>query len=183
MNRASGFAHALRAFWASFFCQSMQKKPKNLSLAKAPACGGSPRIQSGAGSVLLGPGGGRSTHSAGAPLRHTLPCFRPALRCSVPSRLESRNHRGQIYGADRTGWGLAQSGFSKPNAFFQIRRRRRSREAPDQADLRERVSERSELSDRRLIRASQGTRRASRPGPPRSAFGYFWRAAKSNPPR
>jgi len=97
----------------------MQKKPKNLSLAKAPACGGSP--------ALLGPGGGRSTHSANAPFRHTLPCFHPALRCSVPSRLERQNHRGQIGGADRTGWGSAPSGFSRTNAFSQIRRRRRSR--------------------------------------------------------
>ena len=48
----------------------MQKNPKNLSLAKAPAYGRSPRIRSRAGSALLGPGGGRSTRS--------IPCGRCA---------------------------------------------------------------------------------------------------------
>jgi hypothetical protein len=101
MNRASGFAHALRACWASFFCQSMQKNPKNLSLAKAPACGGSPRIRSGAGSVLLGPGGGRSTHCANtrngstpglhAPLAQTALAFPPALRSDTRSLVSARS--------------------------------------------------------------------------------------------
>jgi len=50
---------------------------------------------------------------------------------------------------------------SPPSDSSEANRHRRSREAQDQADLRERVSERSELSDRRLIRASQGTRRAT----------------------
>jgi len=33
----SGFAHALRAFWASFFWQTIQKKPKNLAPKAQPA--------------------------------------------------------------------------------------------------------------------------------------------------
>jgi len=32
-----GFAHALRAFWASFFWQTIQKKPKNLAPKAQPA--------------------------------------------------------------------------------------------------------------------------------------------------
>jgi len=85
-RRKGGFADASLPPRGTFD-RRLKSTQKRWSLAKAPACGGSP--------ALLGPGGGRSTHSANASFRHTLPFVRPALRCSVPSRLERQNRRDQ----------------------------------------------------------------------------------------
>jgi hypothetical protein len=74
---------------AAYFSQRAKSRQKRFWVGLGDLPFGFPRIKSGAGSAMLGSSGGRSTHSANAPLRHTLPQIRLILCFSAASTAES----------------------------------------------------------------------------------------------